>query len=151
MQIWKQRSYNKKTPALYIVMPSLCHCDALDFQKRKEWGQRSYTDQCHWSQCQDSSWDRASPVSQADRQIHASWGQHLPSALGPQHHQQNPLDALTVKNLPAMRDTRVQSLGWEDPLEEGLATHSSILACRIPMDRSPMGYNPWGSQRVTHD
>ena len=39
-----------------------------------------------------------------------------------------------VKNLPAMRET-VQSLGWEDPLEEGMATHSSILAWRIPMDR----------------
>ena len=39
-----------------------------------------------------------------------------------------------VKNLPAMRET-IQSLGWEDPLEEGMATHSSILAWRIPMDR----------------
>ena len=40
-----------------------------------------------------------------------------------------------VKNLPAMRETWVPSLGWEDPLEEGTATHSSILARRIPMDR----------------
>ena len=40
-----------------------------------------------------------------------------------------------VKNLPAMRETWVQSLGWEDPLEEGMATHSSILAWRILMDR----------------
>ena len=40
-----------------------------------------------------------------------------------------------VKNLPAMRETWVQSLGWEDPLEEGLATHSNILAWRISMDR----------------
>ena len=40
-----------------------------------------------------------------------------------------------VKNLPAMQETWVRSLGWEDPLEEGMATHSSILACRIPMDR----------------
>ena len=43
--------------------------------------------------------------------------------------------AQTVKNLPAMRETWVQSLGWEDPLEEGMATHSSILAWRIPMNR----------------
>ena len=42
---------------------------------------------------------------------------------------------LVVKNLPAMRETWVPSLGWEDPLEEGMATHSSILAWRIPMDR----------------
>ena len=40
-----------------------------------------------------------------------------------------------VKNLPVMRETWVQSLGWEDPLEEGMATHSSILAWRLPMDR----------------
>ena len=38
----------------------------------------------------------------------------------------------TVKNQPAMRETQVRSLGWEDPLEEGIATHSSILAWRIP-------------------
>ena len=43
--------------------------------------------------------------------------------------------AQTVKNLPAVRETWVRSLGWEDPLEEGMATHSSILAWRIPMDR----------------
>ena len=45
------------------------------------------------------------------------------------------LVAQMVKNLPAMRETWFQSLGWEDPLEEGMATHSSILAWRIPMDR----------------
>ena len=43
--------------------------------------------------------------------------------------------AQMVKNLPAMRETWVRFLGWEDPLEEGMATHSSILAWRIPMDR----------------
>ena len=43
--------------------------------------------------------------------------------------------AQTVKNLPAMQETWGQSLGWEDPLEKGMATHSSILAWRIPMDR----------------
>ena len=45
------------------------------------------------------------------------------------------LVAQTVKNLPAMQETWVRSLGWEDPLEEGMATHSNILAWRIPMDR----------------
>ena len=43
--------------------------------------------------------------------------------------------AQMIKNLPAMQETWVQSLCWEDPLEEGMATHSSILAWRIPMDR----------------
>ena len=42
-----------------------------------------------------------------------------------------------VKNLPAMQDTQVQSLGWEDPLEKGVATHSSILAWRIPWIEQP--------------
>ena len=44
-----------------------------------------------------------------------------------------------VKNPPAMRETWVQSLGWEDPLEEGMTTHSSILAWKIPMDRGAWG------------
>ena len=45
------------------------------------------------------------------------------------------LVAQMVKNPPAMRETWTGSLGWEDPLEEGMTTHSRILACRIPMDR----------------
>ena len=45
------------------------------------------------------------------------------------------LVAQSVKNPPTMRETRVRSLGWEDPLEEGMANHSSILAWRISMDR----------------
>ena len=45
------------------------------------------------------------------------------------------LKAQMVKNPPAMQETWVRSLGWEDPLEEGMATHSSILAWRTPMDR----------------
>ena len=48
-----------------------------------------------------------------------------------------------VKNLPASLETSVQSLSWEDPLEKGKATHSSILA-RIPWTRSLAGYSPWG-------
>ena len=47
----------------------------------------------------------------------------------------SPLVTQTVKNLPAMWEAWVRSLGWEDPLEEGMATHSSIIAWRIPMDR----------------
>ena len=43
--------------------------------------------------------------------------------------------AQMVKNLPAMRETWAQALGWEDPLKESMAAHSSILAWRIPMDR----------------
>ena len=54
-----------------------------------------------------------------------------------------------VKNLPAMRQTRVQSLGGDDPLEEGVATHSSMLIWRIPCTEDP-GRGPWG-RRVGHD
>ena len=57
-----------------------------------------------------------------------------------------------VENLPAMRETGIQSLGWEDPLEEGMATHSSIFAWRIPMDRGTChGLQSMVSQRVRHD
>ena len=48
-----------------------------------------------------------------------------------------------VKNLPAMQETRVLSLGWEDPLQKGMATHSSILAWRLPWTEEPW-YSPWG-------
>ena len=53
-----------------------------------------------------------------------------------------------VKNLPAMQETQVRSLGWEDPLEEGMATHSSILAWRIPWTEEPGGLQSMGSQRL---
>ena len=56
-----------------------------------------------------------------------------------------------LKSLPAMRETWVQSLGWEVPLEKGMATHSSILAWRIPWTEEPGGLQSMGSQRVRHD
>ena len=59
--------------------------------------------------------------------------------------------AQMVKNLPEMRETWVGSLGWEDPLEEGMATYSSILAWRIPWTEEPGGLQSIGSQRVRHN
>ena len=56
-----------------------------------------------------------------------------------------------VKNLPAMRDTWPQSLGQEDPLEKGMATHSSVLALRMPGTGEPGGLLSMGSHRVGHD
>ena len=50
----------------------------------------------------------------------------------------------TLNNLPAMQETRIQSLGWEDSLEKGMATHSNILAWRIHGQNSLVGYSPWG-------
>ena len=52
--------------------------------------------------------------------------------------------AQTVKNMPAMREIQVQSLGWEDPLEKEMATHFSILPWRIHGQRTLVGYSPWG-------
>ena len=61
------------------------------------------------------------------------------------------LVAQTVKRLPAMRETRVRSLGQEDPLEKETATHSSILAWRIPWTEEPGRLQFMGLQRVKHD
>ena len=54
------------------------------------------------------------------------------------------LVAQMVKNRPAMQETWIRSLSWEDPLEEGMATHSSILVCRIPMDTGAYGATVYG-------
>ena len=61
------------------------------------------------------------------------------------------LVAQMVKRLPAMRETRVQSLGWEDPLEKEMATHSSTHAWKISWMEKPGGLQSMGSQRVRHD
>ena len=59
------------------------------------------------------------------------------------------LVAQTVKRLPTMPETWVRSLGWEDPLEKEMATHSSTLAWKIPwMRRSLVGYSPWGRKEL---
>ena len=61
------------------------------------------------------------------------------------------LVAQMVKNSPAMQETWVQSLGWEDPLEKGTATHSSILTWRIPWTEEPGKLQSMGSNRVRHN
>ena len=59
--------------------------------------------------------------------------------------------AQTVKRLPTMQETRVQSLGWEDPLEKEIAIHSSTLAWKIPWTEERVRVQSMGSQRVGHD
>ena len=77
-----------------------------------------------------------------------------PASLGPRP--LNPggsrasLVAQAVKNLPVMQETQVQSLGQEDPLKKQMATHSSILAWRIPWTEEPGGLQSMGLQRVRH-
>ena len=54
-----------------------------------------------------------------------------------------------VKNLPAMMETWTQSLGWEEPLQKGMATHSSIFDLEIPTgQRTVLGYSPWGHKEL---
>ena len=59
--------------------------------------------------------------------------------------------AQMVKNLPAMQETQVRSLGQEEPLEKGMATHCSILPWRIPLSEKPGRLQSMGSQRVGHN
>ena len=56
-----------------------------------------------------------------------------------------------VKHLPAMRETWVRSLDWEDPLEKEMATHSSILAWKIPRTEDPGSLSSMGSERIGHN
>ena len=59
--------------------------------------------------------------------------------------------AQSVKNLPAMQEKWVPSLGWEDPLEKEMSTHSGILTWKVPWTEEPGGLHSMGSQRVGHD
>ena len=59
--------------------------------------------------------------------------------------------AQMVKNLPVMLEKQVESLGWEDPLQKGMATHSSIIAWQIPRTEEPGGLQSMGLQRVGHN
>ena len=69
------------------------------------------------------------------------------AVLGPQPS----LVAQKVKDLPAVQETLVQSLGWEDPLEKGMATHSSVPAWKISWTEEPGGLQSMGSQSIGHD
>ena len=69
----------------------------------------------------------------------------------PRQHIRASLVAQLVKYLPAVQEIQVQSLGWEDPLEKEMATHSSILAWKISWIEEPGGLQSMGSQRVRHN
>ena len=61
------------------------------------------------------------------------------------------LVAQRVKNVPAIQETQVQSLGWEDPLKKEMAIHSSVLARKIPWTEEPGGLKSMGLQKIGHD
>ena len=71
--------------------------------------------------------------------------------FSPPKESQTSLGAQTVKHLPAVQEAWVRSLGWEDPLEKEMATHSSTLAWKIPWTEEPGRLQSMGSQRVGHD
>ena len=75
----------------------------------------------------------------------------LASVVANYRQAQASLVAQIVKNLPAMQETWVLSLGWEDPLQKGMATHSSILAWRVPWTEEPGRLQSMRSHRVRHD
>ena len=127
---------------------------------------------CYWQQQQknDRVWTLHSHSCQqvrkhvkfkyAQKNIHSLFYFLFRAVLGSQQNwvdnilyttDRDSLVAQTVKILPAMQETRGWSLGWEDPLEKGMGTHSSILAWRIPRTEEPGGLQSIGSQRVKHD
>ena len=77
--------------------------------------------------------------------------QSMPFIFASHYRSRASLVAQTVKTLPAMQETWVQTLGREDPLEKGMATHSSVLAWSIPQTQEPGTLQSMGSQRVGHE
>ena len=78
-----------------------------------------------------------------------SYLSHQPGEIHSQDH--FAMLAQMVKNLPAMQETQVSSLGWEDPLEKGMAIHFTILAWKVPWTEEPGGLQSVGSKRVRHN
>ena len=76
--------------------------------------------------------------------ITPNWKQTKQSSVGEQM-------AQMVKSLPAIQETQVQSLDWDDPLKKRMATHTSVLAWRVPWTEEPDGLQSKGSQRVEHN
>ena len=95
-----------------------------------------------------SSAGKESIYNAGDSGLIPGWGHYPGEGIGhPLQYSWASRVVQLVKNLPAMWETWARSLGWEDSLEEGMATHSSILAWRIPMDRGAWRatiYDPWG-------
>ena len=106
----------------------------LFLQRMRGFQVRKYQPQAHRSALHQSRHSH-------QKGILLNWCNGLPASLVVQ----------MVKNLPAMQQAWVRSLCWEDPLEEGMATHCSILTWRLPWTEEPSGVWSMGSQRVGHD
>ena len=100
----------------------------------------------------DSSVDKESAYNAGDLGLIPGLGRSAEEGVGyPLLYSWASLVAQLVKNLPVMWETWVQSLGWENPVEKGMATHSSILALEILRKEKPGRLQSMGSQRVRHD
>ena len=149
---------------MIIFSPSIYLMNFLDLE-HKYWGQqRELTLVSEYFYPLKNSWIisgpgydscRTSLVAQLVKNLSAvqetpvqflGWEDPLENGQLPHQYSWDSLEAQLVKNLPAMWETCVVSLGWEDPLKKGKATHSSILAWRIPWTVQSMGL-----QRVGHD
>ena len=99
-----------------------------------------------------SSASKESACNAGDPSLIPGFGRSPGEGIGyPLQYSWASLVSQTVKNPPAMQETWVRSTGWEDPLEEGMATHSSILSWRIPWTEKPGGLQCIGSQRIRHN
>ena len=125
------------------------------FSRQEYWSRLSFPtpviqDTGRASQC--SSADKESACSAGDPSSIPGSARYTREGIGyPFQYSRASLVAQMVKNPPAVRETWVQSLDWEDPLEEDMATHSSVLSWRIPMDRRPDGLQSKGPHSVGHD
>ena len=100
----------------------------------------------------DSSVSKESTCNAGDPSLIPGSGRSAGEGIGyPLQYSWASLVAQLVSNPPAKQETWVWSLGWEDPLEKEMTTHSSILAWRIPWTEKPGRLHPMGSQRVGHD
>ena len=107
---------------------------------------------CHFWGFPGSSAGKESACNGGDPVSIPGSGRSLGEGIGyPLQYSWVSLVAQMVKNLPAIQETWVRSLGWEDPLEKGMTNHSSILAWRNPWTEEPGGLQFIGSQRVGHD
>ena len=128
--------------------PSFCFCFSVGFLSVLKTWQLSCTKQ----QCQERAKHKKDTAPFVIQHLLRFFLSVRRETLGPVRGQAGySLVAQIVKHLPRMQETRVPSLGWEDPLEKEMATHCSALAQKIPWVEEPGGLQSMGSQRVRHD
>ena len=142
-----KQSCSQNSSTFYFIHGKGSNCKTLSLLRSASW---SWWGNCH---CEGFSLEERWQMSikwEARRSGFQPWLCCLQPCI------LDSLVAQTEKNLPAMQETCIPSLGWEDALEKGMATHSSILAWESQGQRSLVGYSPWGhkeldkTERLTH-